>query len=108
MRRCRCSPSGAEAPVSNWSSRSAATVMSRADDRTGILLVEDHALVREGVRGILESEHDMVVVGEAGDSRTAVALASEKRPDVVLLDVDIPGEEAATTVGRIKKLSPAS
>ncbi|RAY12686.1 DNA-binding response regulator [Actinomadura craniellae] len=76
--------------------------------RTAILIVDDHVLVRDGVREILEAQEDMRVVGEAGDSPTAVALAAELRPDVVLLDIEIPGEGAITNVGRIREVSPES
>ncbi|MFP3961823.1 response regulator transcription factor [Actinomadura fulvescens] len=76
--------------------------------RTGILIVDDHALVRDGVREILETQEDMVVVGEASGSHSAVALVAETRPQVVLLDVSIPGDDAVTTVGRIRALSPGT
>ncbi|MGR6913137.1 response regulator [[Actinomadura] parvosata] len=78
------------------------------DEPTTVLLVDDHTIVREGVRKILESEKDMVVVGQAGDGRGAVALAAEKKPDVVLLDVEIPGDDVETTVTRLRKVSPRS
>ena len=73
--------------------------MDRA--RTTILIVDDHALFREGLREILEHEDDLVVVGEAGTSEQAVALATAERPDVVVLDVGIPGEPAAVTAAAI-------
>ncbi|MFI0450356.1 response regulator [Actinomadura sp. 6N118] len=78
------------------------------EGKTTILLVDDHDLVREGLREILGYQEDLVVVGEAGDSEGAVALAAEKRPHVVLLDIEIPGDDAITTVGRIRKRSPHS
>ncbi|MGH7750163.1 MAG: response regulator, partial [Candidatus Dormibacteria bacterium] len=56
-----------------------------------ILLCDDHELVRVGLRSLLEAEPGYLVVGEAGDAETAVALASELRPDVVLMDVRLPG-----------------
>lgn len=74
----------------------------------GVLLVDDHALVRDGLREILELQDDMRVVGEAGDSATAVSLAEREQPDVVLLDIEIPGEEATSTVARIRRCSPRS
>jgi DNA-binding NarL/FixJ family response regulator len=55
------------------------------------LVVDDQALVREGFRLILEREGDIEVVGEAGDGREALALARELRPDVVLMDLNMPG-----------------
>jgi DNA-binding NarL/FixJ family response regulator len=77
-------------------------------DRTTVLIVDDHALVRDGLRGILEAQGDMQVVGEAGDSAATIALAAEHRPDIVLLDVEIPGGEAAATVCEIRNRSPRS
>ena len=56
-----------------------------------VLIADDHALLREGLRRILELEPDIEVVAEAADGETAVALATELRPDVVLMDVTMPG-----------------
>lgn len=77
-----------------------------ADTTISIALVDDHALFREGLREILESVGDMRIVGEAGDSTAAVTLVAGTRPDVVLLDVEIPGDEVTETVSRIRTLSP--
>ena len=78
------------------------------DDRTRVLIVDDHMLVREGLRRILQAQDDMEVVGEAGDSARAVATAARERPDVVLLDVEIPGGEAAATVRKLREAAPES
>jgi DNA-binding NarL/FixJ family response regulator len=80
--------------------------MHRSDERTTILIVDDHALFREGLREILSAQQDMVVVGEAGNSHQAVSMSAELRPDVVLLDVEIPGEDVTVTVARISERSP--
>jgi DNA-binding NarL/FixJ family response regulator len=82
--------------------------MTEPADRISVAIVDDHALFREGVRGILEAQSDMVVVGEAGDSAGAVALVTRARPRVVLLDVEIPGDDATMTVTRIHRASPNS
>ena len=82
--------------------------MTESADRISVAIVDDHALFREGVRGILEAQSDMVVVGEAGDSAGAVELATRARPRVVLLDVEIPGDDATITVTRIHRVSPNS
>lgn len=82
--------------------------MNNDDSGTTILIVDDHALVREGLREILEMQQDMHVVGEAADSVTTVTLAAEQQPDIVLLDVEIPGSEATATVAQIRDRSPRS
>ena len=56
-----------------------------------VLLVDDHAVMRAGFRMILEAEDDVVVVGEAGDGAEAVAAASALQPDVICMDVQMPG-----------------
>src|SRR5476649_199860 len=58
--------------------------------RITILIVEDHAIVREGFRRMLELEGDFEVVGEAQDGRQAVELAKKLHPDVVLMDITMP------------------
>lgn len=56
-----------------------------------IVLVDDHDLVREGIRAILEREPDFEVVGETGDGQDAIRLAGQLAPDVMLMDVSMPG-----------------
>src|ERR1700733_8848300 len=82
--------------------------MNDADDPIAIVIVDDHALFRDGLREILQTQRDMVVVGEAGDSNSAVALAVDRQPDIVLLDVEIPGAEVTDTVSQIRAQSPRS
>lgn len=70
-------------------------------ERLRILLVDDQALVRSGFRMILAVEPDLEVVGEAGDGAEAVALARELEPDVVLMDVQMPGTDGITATADI-------
>lgn len=62
------------------------------DPRIRVMIADDHTVVRQGIRILLEETEGLEVVGEAGDGEEAVALASELRPDVVLLDVTMPGK----------------
>jgi DNA-binding NarL/FixJ family response regulator len=82
--------------------------MRDENDRTTILMVDDHALVRQGLRKLLETQEDLRVVGEAGEAGEAVTLAAKTEPDIVLLDVEIPGGEVTETVRRIGERSPNS
>lgn len=66
-----------------------------------VLLADDHTLVRAGIRGLLEGLADVDVVGEAGDGQEALRLAEELRPDVVLLDVGMPGLNGLEVAGRL-------
>jgi DNA-binding NarL/FixJ family response regulator len=82
--------------------------MTTPDRRISVVLVDDHGLVREGLRELLTVEGDIVVVGEAANSAEAVERVAEHQPDVILLDVEIPGADVAVTVVRIQQVSPNS
>lgn len=71
-----------------------------------ILLVDDHEVVRRGVRTYLDTLAEFKVVGEAASGEEALALVAELIPDVVLLDLIMPGMDGVETTRRIKKLSP--
>jgi DNA-binding NarL/FixJ family response regulator len=69
-----------------------------------VLLADDHTLVRAGIRGLLAGLQDIDVVGEAGDGQEALRLSDELRPDVVLLDVGLPGLNGLEVAGRLATL----
>ena len=69
-----------------------------------ILLVDDHALVRAGIRALLESLPRVEVVGETGDGLEALRLVDELRPDVILLDITLPGLNGLEIAARIPRL----
>ena len=82
--------------------------MNNISNQARILIVDDHTLVREGLREILQTQADLDIVGEAGDSATAVATAGKELPDVILLDIEIPGTDVITTIRQIRGCSPRS
>lgn len=69
-----------------------------------VLVVDDEALVRSGLRMILEAAGDIAVIGEAADGAEAVATATRLRADVVLLDVRMPGTDGLTAAARLARL----
>ncbi len=77
-------------------------------EKTHILIVDDHALMRVGMRNILEREPDFVVVGEADDSRSAIEAAAELSPDIILMDLTLPPPGGIETTQRIKRELPAT
>lgn len=73
-----------------------------------VLVVDDHAIVRQGLVALLASADDLAVVGEARDGDRAVELAGELRPDVVLMDLSMPGTDGATATAHIRAAVPAT
>jgi DNA-binding NarL/FixJ family response regulator len=71
-----------------------------------LLVCDDHPVVRSGLRGILRSQPDFEIVAEAPDGNQAVALARRFRPDVVLMDLRMPGMDGVTATGKIKAEHP--
>ncbi len=71
-----------------------------------ILLVDDHPVVRHGLYGMLDAEPDLTVVGEASSGDEGVALAVELRPDVVLMDLRMPGGDGVSATARITAAAP--
>jgi len=72
-----------------------------------ILLADDHFVVRQGTRQLLDHEPDMEVVGEAGDGEEAVRLAKQLKPDLVIMDVAMPKLSGIEATRRIKELLPS-
>lgn len=72
-----------------------------------ILIADDHAVVREGTRQILEQEPDLEVVGEAADGEEAVRLAGSARPDVAIIDIAMPKLDGVEATRQIKTRYPA-
>src|SRR2546428_1168715 len=77
-------------------------------DKIRLLLVDDHTLVRQGLRNILASEPDLEIVGEASDGNQAVELAQELLPDVVLTDIRMGEWDGVTATRRIRAAVPSA
>jgi NarL family two-component system response regulator LiaR len=79
------------------------------DNQTGtikVLIVDDHQVVRQGLRTFLELHEDIQVVGEAGKGEDAVAMAAQLTPHVILMDLVMPGMDGMTATSRIKSIHP--
>ena len=72
-----------------------------------VLLVDDHTMMREGLRAVLEKQPDVEVVGEAEDGREAIALALSLRPTVVVMDITMPGLNGSDATRRLLKELPS-
>ena len=73
-----------------------------------VLIVDDHPVVRRGLRVLLEVQDGIEVAGEAGDAGTALALAAEHAPDVILLDLKLPGMDGIAVLGELKARDSAA
>src|SRR5437763_5509767 len=77
-------------------------------DKISILITDDHVLVRQGIRTFLELQPDLTVIGEADSGEAAVRMAAELVPDVVLMDLVMPGMTGIEATQRVKQVSPHS
>ena len=82
--------------------------MENGQDNIRILLAEDHVIVREGTRELLQHQSDMEVVGEASDGEEAVTLAKQLKPDVIVMDIAMPKLNGIEATKKIKKFRPAT
>jgi NarL family two-component system response regulator LiaR len=80
----------------------------RVSERISVLIVDDHAVVRHGIRALLEAEGDFEVVGDVGSGAEAVLLVADLAPDVVLMDLVMPEMDGVKATRLVKQRSPRS
>lgn len=93
--------------VNGQSSKHAVSLTPHAS-RIRVLLVDDHAMVRQGLRSLLDGYSDLDVIAEAGDGEEAVSLAHELKPDLIVMDVNLPRLDGIEATKRIRKARPAT
>ncbi|WP_083384794.1 MULTISPECIES: response regulator [unclassified Cupriavidus] len=76
--------------------------------KTSVMLVDDHAIVRQGVRSLLALTEDFEVVAETGDGAEAIGLARDTAPDLVVIDLLMPGVDGVSAIRSIRTVSPRS
>ena len=74
--------------------------------RTRILVVDDHGIIRDSIRALLELQNDIEIVGEASDGKEAIEKATEFKPDVILMDIFMPGMDGLEATRCIKRKIP--
>jgi DNA-binding NarL/FixJ family response regulator len=77
-----------------------------SDQKVKVLIADDHALIRDALRSILEHENDFIVIGAAGDGEETVSMTSQLHPDVVIIDIGMPKLNGIEATRRIKKEFP--
>lgn len=76
--------------------------------KTSVLIVDDHVMVRKGLRLLIESQHDLAVVGEAGGLLDAIEVAKRTQPQIITLDLSMPGPSGVASVERLRGVAPNS
>ena len=74
------------------------------DQEIKVIIADDHVLIREGIKQILELEENIIVIGQAGNGEDAISIAQELEPDIILLDINMPKISGIETLRRFKDL----
>jgi len=82
--------------------------MGSEEQQITVVLGDDHNVIRAGLRAMLEAEEGLRVIGEAADAQTAQKLVRDRKPDVLVLDLQMPGAEPASDVPKLRKEAPGT
>lgn len=82
--------------------------MESGEQEISVVLADDHNVIRTGLRAMLEAEDDLRVIGEAGDAAAARKLVRDRRPDVLVLDLQMPGADPSSDVPAMREAVPAT
>ncbi|HEX5375654.1 MAG TPA: response regulator transcription factor, partial [Solirubrobacterales bacterium] len=77
-----------------------------AEQQISVVLADDHNVIRAGLRSMLEGEEDLRVIGEAADAPTAAKLVKDRLPDVLVLDLQMPGADPGADIQRLREDAP--
>jgi DNA-binding NarL/FixJ family response regulator len=81
---------------------------SNSDRMIRILLIEDHVVLREGLRSLLEMEADLSIIGEAGSGEEGLQIAADKKPDLIITDIGLPGRSGLSIIPDLRLLDPTA
>lgn len=84
------------------------TISANSIHQTRVFIVDDHALIRDCIRGVLQDEPDLDLVGETGSAKVAADLIERHQPDVVLMDITLPGTNELETIQQVLQQIPLS
>ena len=76
--------------------------MSKVKDKIEIIIADDHMMIREGLKQLLELDGTMKVIAEANDGEEAIKIATEKKPDLILLDIMLPKVDGLTVCKKLR------
>ncbi|MGE5407384.1 MAG: response regulator transcription factor [Syntrophothermus sp.] len=79
-----------------------------AAEQTTVVLADDHNVIRAGLRAMLEAEEDLRVIGEAADAAAAAKLVADRRPDVLVLDLQMPGADPRRDIADLRESTPGT
>lgn len=83
--------------------------MSKPDEKSiRVVLVDDHKIIRDGLRDLIESRAGLTVVGDAGNRGDALAVAAREKPDILILDLDLGTDSGLALIPELRKASPAT